>query len=139
MKLACTAAAIVLIACPAMAQSVKASIDRVNQNFVSIFAKGDAAGLAAFYTEQATILPPGAPMMKGRKNIEAFWKQAMTSLKDLKLQTVEVEGLGGASAREIGTFTAESGQQQVVGKYVVVWRKTGKSWRLDTDIWNIDK
>jgi uncharacterized protein (TIGR02246 family) len=139
MRLACTAAAIVFITCPAMAQSVSADIDRANQNFVSAYAKGDATGLAALYTEQATVLPPGAPMMKGRKNIEAFWKQAMTSLKNLKLQTVDLQSLGGGSAREIGTFTAESGPQQVVGKYVVVWKKSGKSWRLDTDIWNADK
>jgi uncharacterized protein (TIGR02246 family) len=139
MKLAYAAAAIVFVACPAMAQSLKASIDHANQNFVSAYAKGDAAGIAALYTEQATILPPGAPMMKGRKNIEAFWKQAMTGLKNLKLQTVDVQSLGGGSAREIGTFTAESGQQPVVGKYVVVWKKLGKSWRLDTDIWNTDK
>jgi uncharacterized protein (TIGR02246 family) len=139
MKLAYTAAAVVLIACPAMAQSVKTGIDRANQNFVSAYARGDAAGIAALYTEQATVLPPGAPMMKGRKNIEAFWKQAMTGLKNLKLQTVDVQSFGGGSAREIGTFTAESGQQPVVGKYVVVWKKLGKSWRLDTDIWNTDK
>jgi uncharacterized protein (TIGR02246 family) len=139
MKLAYAAAAIVLIACPATAQSLKASIDRANQALVSAYAKGDAAGVAALYTEQATVLPPGAPMMKGRKDIEAFWKQAMTGLKNLKLQTVDVQSLGGGSAREIGTFTADSGQQPVVGKYVVVWKKVGKSWRLDTDIWNTDK
>jgi uncharacterized protein (TIGR02246 family) len=139
MKLAYAAAAIVLIACPATAQSLKASIDRANQDFASAYAKGDAAGIAALYTEQATVLPPGAPMMKGRKTIEAFWKQAMTGLKNLKLQTVDVQSLGGGSAREIGTFTADSGQQPVVGKYVVVWKKVGKSWRLDTDIWNNDK
>jgi uncharacterized protein (TIGR02246 family) len=139
MKLIWTAAAIVFVAVPAMAQSVKTSIDQANQTFSAAFAKGDAASLAAFYTEQATILPPGAPMMKGRKNIEAFWKEAMTTLKNLKLKAVDVESLGTTTAREIGTFTADAGQQQVVGKYVVIWKKSGKSWRLATDIWNTDK
>jgi len=139
MKLIWTAAAIVFVAVPAMAQSVKTSIDQANQTFGAAFAKGDAASLAALYTEQATILPPGAPMMKGRKNIEAFWKEAMTTLKNLKLKAVDVESLGTTTAREIGTFTADAGQQQVVGKYVVIWKKSGKSWRLATDIWNTDK
>ncbi len=139
MKLIWTAAAIVFVALPAMAQSVKTSIDQANQTFSAAFAKGDAASLAALYTEQATILPPGAPMMKGRKNIEAFWKEAMTTLKNLKLKAVDVESLGTTTAREIGTFTADAGPQQVVGKYVVIWKKSGKSWHLATDIWNTDK
>ncbi len=139
MKLIWTAAAIVFVALPAMAQSVKTSIDQANQTFSAAFAKGDAASLAALYTEQATILPPGAPMMKGRKNIEAFWKEAMTTLKNLKLKAVDVESFGTTTAREIGTFTADAGSQQVVGKYVVIWKKSGKSWHLSTDIWNTDK
>jgi len=139
MKLIWTAAAIVFVALPAMAQSVKTSIDQANQTFSAAFAKGDAASLAALYTEQATILPPGAPMMKGRKNIEAFWKEAMTTLKNLKLKAVDVESFGTTTAREIGTFTADAGPQQVVGKYVVIWKKSGKSWHLSTDIWNTDK
>jgi len=139
MKLIWTAAAIVFVALPAMAQSVKTSIDQANLTFSAAFAKGDAASLAALYTEQATILPPGAPMMKGRKNIEAFWKEAMTTLKNLKLKAVDVESFGTTTAREIGTFTADAGSQQVVGKYVVIWKKSGKSWHLSTDIWNTDK
>jgi len=139
MKLIWTAAAIVFVALPAMAQSVKTSIDQANLTFSAAFARGDAAGLAALYTEQATILPPGAPMMKGRKNIEAFWKEAMTTLKNLKLKAVDVESFGTTTAREIGTFTADAGSQQVVGKYVVIWKKSGKSWHLSTDIWNTDK
>jgi uncharacterized protein (TIGR02246 family) len=139
MKLGWIAAAIVFAAFPAMGQSIKTSIDRANENFVAAFARGDAASLASLYTEHATILPPGAPMMKGRKDIEAFWRQAMTSLKNLKLKAVDVESLGANAAREIGTFTADAGQQQLVGKYVVIWKKSGKSWHLDTDIWNADK
>ena len=139
MKLTWTVAALVFAAFPSMAQSVKTSIDQANQTFSVTFAKGDAASLASLYTEQATILPPGAPMMKGRKNIEAFWKQAMTSLANLKLQALDVQSYGSSTAREIGKFTADAGQQQVVGKYVVIWKKSGKNWHLDSDIWNTDK
>jgi hypothetical protein len=27
----------------------------------------------------------------------------------------------------------------VAGKYVVVWHKVGREWKLGTDIWNADK
>src|SRR5438128_3145663 len=101
MKLAWTAAVIVFAAFPATAENVKSSIDQANQTFSAAFAKGDAASVASLYTEQATILPPGAPMMKGRKSIEAFWRQAMSSLKNLKLKAVDVKRFGTAAAREI--------------------------------------
>jgi uncharacterized protein (TIGR02246 family) len=139
MKLAWAVAIVVFAAFPAAAENAKSSIDQANLAFSAAFAKGDAAGLASLYTEQATILPPGAPMMKGRKNIEAFWRQAMSSLKNLQLKAVDVESFGTARAREIGTFTADAGQQQLTGKYVVIWKKSGKIWRLATDIWNTDK
>jgi uncharacterized protein (TIGR02246 family) len=139
MKIILLAASMVVAAAPAMAQDLKASIDQANRKFVEAYAKGDAASIAQLYTEQATILPPGAPVMKGRKAIEDFWKQAMSSLKNVKLEAVDVQSFGKSAAREIGRFSGDSGQQQVVGKYVVVWKKTGKDWRLDTDIWNTDK
>jgi ketosteroid isomerase-like protein len=47
--------------------------------------------------------------------------------------------LGPAAAREIGTFslkTKESPPKDVTGKYVVVWQRVGKDWKLAADIWN---
>ena len=29
--------------------------------------------------------------------------------------------------------------QEIIGKYVVVGRKTGRDWKLATDIWNTNK
>jgi ketosteroid isomerase-like protein len=55
---------------------------------------------------------------------------------------VDVKPLGPEAAREIGLFTLTTkGQQsqQISGKYVVVWQKVGRDWKLATDIWNIDK
>jgi uncharacterized protein (TIGR02246 family) len=127
-------------AAPAMAQdearSLKGSIDAANQAFDAAFNRGDAAAVAAFYTPEATILPPGAPAMTGRAQIQAFWQQAVRQLKHLDLQAKSVTPLGPSVAREIGAFTAEMGGQPVTGKYVVIWRRAGQAWQLDTDIWN---
>ena len=60
MKLAWAVAIVVFAAFPAAAENVKSSIDQANLAFSAAFAKGDAAGLASFYTEQATILPPNS-------------------------------------------------------------------------------
>ncbi|WP_134499240.1 YybH family protein [Microvirga pakistanensis] len=126
---------------PTMAQD-KATIQSLSDHFAQAFNAGDAAALAAMYTEDAVILPPGAEMMKGRSAIQAFWKSAAEQLGDGKLKTVDVKALGGEAAREIGTFSFRTkGQQpqEITGKYVVVWEKVGADWKLATDIWNTNK
>ena len=126
---------------PALAQN-KAAIEKLNDAWTAAFNKGDAAAVAALYAEDAYVLPPGSAMVKGRAAIEAFWRQAAQQMGDAKLTTVDVLPLGRSAAREIGTVTLQTKSQppqQIVGKYVVVWRKVGRDWKLATDIWNTDK
>jgi len=132
---------LVLSTTSALAQA-KVSIEKLNAEWVAAFNKGDAAAVAALYTEDAYVLPPGSAMVKGRAAIEAFWRQAAQQMSDAKLTTVDVLPLGRSAAREIGTVTLKTKSQppqEVVGKYVVVWRKIGRDWKLATDIWNTDK
>ena len=70
-NIAALVACLVLIAGPAAAQS-KAVIQKVDDKWAEAFNKGDAAALAAMYTEDAYMLPPGAEMMKDRRAIAAF-------------------------------------------------------------------
>jgi uncharacterized protein (TIGR02246 family) len=124
-----------------MAQD-KAAIQSLNDKFAKAFNSGDIATLAALYTEDAVILPPGVEMMKGRSAIQAFWKAAAEQLGDATLTAVDVKPLGTDAAREIGTFSLRTkGQQpqEIMGKYVVVWEKVGSDWKLATDIWNTNK
>jgi uncharacterized protein (TIGR02246 family) len=126
---------------PAVAQN-KATIEKLNDAWTAAFNKGDAAAVAVLYTEDAYVLPPGSAMVKGRAAIEAFWRQAAQQMSDAKLTTVDVLPLGRSAAREIGTVTLKTKSQpaqEVIGKYVVVWRKVGRDWKLATDIWNTDK
>jgi uncharacterized protein (TIGR02246 family) len=126
---------------PAVAQN-KATIEKLNDVWTAAFNKSDAAAVAALYTEDAYVLPPGSAMVKGRAAIEAFWRQAAQQMTDAKLTTLDVLPLGRSAAREIGTVTLKTKSQppqEIVGKYVVVWRKIGRDWKLATDIWNTDK
>ena len=125
------------------ASDIRQAIDRVNRQFVEAFNRGDAAGAVAVYTEDATILPPGGPRVRGRDGIRQFWQAVMDSgVRAVALQTDDLEVVG-EMAREIGTGTltvrAEDGQEQLVTvKYVVIWKRQGDEWRMDTDIWNTD-
>src|SRR5690242_2293920 len=115
--------AAIFLAVPALAQD-KATIQRLSDKFVKAFNAGEAAAVAALYTDDAIILPPGGEITKGRSAIQAFWKSAAEQIGDGKLTTVDVKPLGSEAAREIGTFSfrTKGGQpQEVTGKYVVVW------------------
>jgi ketosteroid isomerase-like protein len=61
-------------------------------------------------------------------------------IKEARLETVEVEAQGNL-AYEIGRFVLSVQRQggdgtTLIGKYVVVWKSLGGSWRLHVDIWN---
>jgi uncharacterized protein (TIGR02246 family) len=125
---------------PAFAQ--QAEIDAVNAKWVDFFNKGDFAGVASLYTEDATAFPPGSGMVKGRAAIEAMWKRMAEQVSDPKFNTLDVKPLGPSAAREIGTFTLKTkgaAPQELTGKYVVVWEKIGPDWKLAADIWNDGK
>jgi uncharacterized protein (TIGR02246 family) len=128
------------LAAPAVAQ--KAEIEAMNAKWIELFNKGDFAGVASLYTDDATAFPPGSGMLKGRAAIGAMWKGMAEQVGDPKLTTLDVKPLGPSAAREIGTFSLKTKgptPQEVTGKYVVVWEKVGTDWKLATDIWNDGK
>jgi uncharacterized protein (TIGR02246 family) len=125
---------------PAAAQ--KAEIEAANGKWMAFFNKGDFDGVASLYTADATAFPPGSGMVKGRAAIGAMWKGMADQITDPKVTTLDVKRLGPAAAREIGTFslkTKGSAPKEMTGKYVVIWQKVGKDWKLATDIWNEGK
>ena len=140
-RIAMLAACFILVVGPAAAQS-KATIQKADDKWSEAFNKGDAAALAAMYTEDAYVLPPGAEIIKGRSAIGAFWQQQMQQIGDVKCTALDVKPLGRKAAREIGTCSFRTkGQQPQDGalKYAVVWEKVGGQWELLQDIWNTNK
>lgn len=126
---------------PVMSQD-KGTIQKLSDQFAETSNKGDTAGVAAFYTEDAYLLPPGAEMAKGRSAVQSFWKAAAEQVGNMTMTTVDVMPLGENAAQEIGSFTLRTKaqpSQEMTGKYVVIWRRVGGDWKLATDIWNTDK
>ena len=116
---------LLLFAAPAMAQS-KAAIQKLEDQWGANFNKGDAGAVAAMYTEDAYVLPAGAPMAHGRDDIAKFWGAAAQQLGDVKCTALDVKPLGRSGAREIGTCTFKTKgatPQDGALKYAVVWQK----------------
>jgi uncharacterized protein (TIGR02246 family) len=100
--------------------------------------RGDAAGAAAVYTEDAQVLPPNSEAVSGRQAIQTLWQGAIDmGIKAVNLETVEVEGHG-HTAHEVGKYTLQGteGQMLDTGKYVVIWKQEAGQWKLHRDIWN---
>jgi uncharacterized protein (TIGR02246 family) len=123
---------------------VRSAVEQANANLAEALRQGNAAGMAALYTEDATLMPNGADMVKGRPGIEAYWASAVQmGVKDVVLTVLD---LGGADefAYEIGravTTVQLEGMEsiQVAGKYACVWKKMEDgTWKIHLDIWNND-
>ncbi len=109
-----------------------------NKKFMAAFAEKSAGALAKLYTKGGQLLPPRSEMVAGRDGIQAFWQGALDmGLVEVKLDTVEVEGHR-ETAIEVGKYTllTATGQVADAGKYLVIWKLDGRSWKLHRDIWN---
>jgi uncharacterized protein (TIGR02246 family) len=120
----------------------KAEIEAVNAKWIEFFNKGDFAGVASLYTEDAMAFPPGSAIVKGRAELVLMWKDMAEKVTDPKVTTLDVKPLGPSAVREIGTLSLKTKgptPQEVNGKYVVIWEKIGSEWKLAVDIWNDGK
>ena len=137
-----TSAAVVLVLLMSVSSALAQDAQGLNDRWMASFNKGDAAGVAALYTEDATLLPEGSPTVQGRAGIEAFWKGAGDAVQDIVLKSEKVTALGPDAASDIGTWslkTKGANPQSSEGKYLLILRKVGADWKITTDIWNEDK
>lgn len=123
------------------ADDIRAQIEAANRGFEAAFAQGDAAGVAACYTSDGMVLPPGAEAQSGTAAISAFWDAGMKAgLATVKLITLEAEQQGD-TAHEVGRAEIYDANGALVdaGKYIVVWKRVDGEWKLHRDIWNSNK
>jgi uncharacterized protein (TIGR02246 family) len=127
------------------APNLKAQIDANNAAWAAAANRGDAAAVAAMYTENATMLPPGMEMQKGRAAIEkTVAALGQSGIRNFALTSIDVAQVGPDTAREIGRFSLDARDpkkhwMKLDGKYVVVWKQVGGKWMLDVDIWNTNR
>ena len=124
--------------------TARENIEAILKTFSKSLNCGDAAGVAAHYTDDAALLPPDAARIDGRQGIQGAWQALIDAdVRDVALTTQEVDVFGNV-ASEVGTIRATApgesgGRVQWVGKYVSVWKRGGDgTWRLHRDIWNFD-
>jgi ketosteroid isomerase-like protein len=110
---------------------------------------GETKNLDAFvapYASDGSVLPFNAPIATGTAAIRQVWSGLM-SKPGFSLRFAPTEIVVAKShdlAWELGTFAlklddAQGNSTTILGKYVVTWRKVGKTWKVAADIFNTDK
>ena len=139
-----------MITCKAMAiptqselNTVKLAMAATNKTFTDeVVRNRNIAALDEVYTEDARILPPGAPMISGRAAIKEFWSGLIQAVnpKSCVLESVDVIPAGDCVV-EIGRAMLQmepegQGPAEMQAKYVVCWRQEDNRWKWQVDIWN---
>lgn len=125
--------------------AVRTRIEETNAKFAAALGRGDTEIVTAFYTDDAVVLAPNAPIARGRQAIKALFDGLIGQLgiPQLNLQTQQVDEVGD-TAYEVGAYTLRAqppGGEPITdnGKYVVVWKRDSDgSWKLAVDMWNTD-
>ena len=144
MKQIALVALVLLAACASMpANDAEDAIRKADAGFTTNARTANAAALAAFYADDAVLMPPNAPAFRGPDAIRQFWTGFLaTGQIDLGL-TVDKITQSGDLATEIGHYDITITPKGVApihdkGKYLVAWRKIGGTWKIIGDIFNSD-
>jgi uncharacterized protein (TIGR02246 family) len=118
------------------------ALTKLAKEWEAAFNAKDVAKVASMYTEDAVVMPPNHEPVRGRANIEAFFKEMANGAK-LTLTPFE-SAMSGATAYEAGTYqmsmTSKTGPPITdKGKNVVILKRgSNGQWRLAHDIFNSD-
>lgn len=110
----------------------------LNREFARNLRARDASALvAAYYADEACILPPNQPIVKGRRAILRYWRGLFQlGLYDIKLKTHRIEASGDL-AYEIGQWEiAFHGRPKSRGKHLLVFRRSRSGWKVVADMMN---
>jgi len=118
-------------------------LGQMNRDFAAALKAGDATAAAALYTEDAVLIPPGEPLVRGREAIEAYWRGAIEAgaVLDVSVETMDARS-SGTLGYETGSFvltvTGPDGEAVIDrGRYIELLRRQPDGrWLSTHGIWN---
>src|SRR5213082_1532366 len=100
----------------------------------------------SYYSSDAAVLPPNAPIATTKEEIKKIWQDMLASpglvisWKATKVEVAKSGDLGFVSGTYEFSMNDASGKPVIDhGKYVEVWeKKADGKWKCGTDTWNSD-
>ena len=107
---------------------------QVSEAFAAAYNARDLARLGSLYADDAELMPPDSPPIKGRAAIEALFKEQFEQNCTMELASAasEFSGSQGFDTGRIAvTMNAPDGTSQTVsGRYLAVLKRAGNEWRI---------
>ena len=119
---------------------VRQAVETFVNKYLDAYNRKDAAGVAALYTEDGFLVPPG-PIVTGKPNIEKAWQAAFDSGRTgLRYDTREIQADGNL-VWSVGQFTVmtpdESGKlQERWGNFANIYQWVGNELRFRVHAFN---
>ncbi len=127
---------------PSRQQDISA-ITAVSKARAAAFSKGDAAGIAIHFTDDAMLMAPDKPAMQGREAVQSYYQSIFDEyVPGLNSYYDEVEVSGdlayGRGFAEVVLTPRQGGQTlRSTAKYInILKRQADGSWKTTHDIWN---
>ena len=123
--------------------SAASAVRRMGEEWARHWNAGDLDGVVAVYAEDAVYLPPEHEAVHGRQAIREYLKAPLShGPTDLAFNVTYVKQQG-PIAWDVGTYRMtipqnEGSKREDYGKYLTVWRRTGKRWLIAADAWSSD-
>jgi len=121
-----------------------AALQAADKTWEKAYAAGNVDAVASLYDEQSVLLPPGAPAVKGRAAIKAFFVKDTAESQKAGVAFIlgpnPAGGVSGDMGWQSGSYAVKDKGGKVVeaGKYLSVSRKKDGKWLYVRDTWNAD-
>ena len=138
------AAPLIIAAAPSWKSRALASaapfIDKANDEWTRAIVTGDADVLSAPYDSNGIFIAPDGSVVSGKNAVRSMYAKRRDDLKVLKA-SIHSEGRAAVDADDIyewgmASLSVERGGtvRQASGRYLTVWHREGKSWRITRNI-----
>jgi len=139
---------------PAKAENAKPAVNRAEEEkalraadlaWSDAARRKDAGATANFIADDAEMMPPNAPAVKGGEEVKKGWSEMLAG-KDFQLkweparvQVAESGELGYTSGTYEMSMTDPKGAKvNDKGKYIAIWKKIDGQWKCFLDMYNSD-
>jgi uncharacterized protein (TIGR02246 family) len=126
------------MAAPLAAHAAGPDIQAQETRWAQAFNAKRVDDIAALYVEEAWLVLPGAPPVKGKAAIKAALSEMAKHVTNMDLRTQSVEGLGSDVVVENGVASFETDDGAANPKrsnYQVIWKRDRQGhWRIVRDM-----